>query len=813
MANFRKSFNFRNGVQVDDDNFVVNPNGLVGIGTSIPSEFLDVRGTAKFVGLTTVKNAFFVEGVYVAGVATFKQDFEVGITSIQSNGIVTATTPSGIVTYYGDGGQLLNLPTSQWVDVDPGFGYTSIYAAGYVGIATTMPYNALQIGGNSEFGQDGVGINSTGDINATGIITTRQLRLAGSGAAIVGVTSILASTTDPLFRVIQLGSGDAFRVDDDTPDSTPFVINSTGRAFIGTTGDSSGLAGLTFYNSYARFISTITGNAAGDGLLIGEGPLDAGYQQIHTYDRPLKIESEGTNNHLLMIPSADSNIGLGTTNPTSKVSVLGNVFVTGVTTVTELKASISTTGISTVTEYLHVGSGGTVFSALEGALVGIGSAIPTAELQIRKPTAVNVEVISESQTATISYGQENGSGAKTGFMRYGAAAKTVDIGNNDTGDLNFVIHGGPAGLNTGNFAFVYGQTNGAVATLTYTGDLGLGESAPQHKLHVVGTSTVTGKTFLGSDLEVVGNVSAGSYTFPAVIDNVRLNTTSGISTMYDIELQNNITVANRLGIATDTAQVELDCAAGRATFSTIGIATDLEYLVPASGSLVVGGDANFSQSIGIGTTAHTYRVNLGWPEVCVVYGGLGVIDNRLAVHNGQLAADPNTPFSVGILTALCAVDLSAAGSGNAIQNANFMRLPHCTSGERVGLVTQSGAVIYNSTNQDYQAYSNNQWVSLKAGNAGVVESISAAGAASVTGVTELTATADYTVTLANGTVGDTKIFALISDNSPPTRTVTITPATFLGGTSIELDAVGESVTLLYTSSGWVVVGGNAYTIV
>ena len=50
MASIRKSFSFRNGVQVDEDNFIVNPNGLVGIGTSVPSEFLDVRGTAKIVG-------------------------------------------------------------------------------------------------------------------------------------------------------------------------------------------------------------------------------------------------------------------------------------------------------------------------------------------------------------------------------------------------------------------------------------------------------------------------------------------------------------------------------------------------------------------------------------------------------------------------------------------------------------------------------------------------------------------------------------------------------------------------------------------
>ena len=44
MANYTKSFNFRNGVQVDDSNFIVNPVGLVGIGTTIPEKHLDVRG-------------------------------------------------------------------------------------------------------------------------------------------------------------------------------------------------------------------------------------------------------------------------------------------------------------------------------------------------------------------------------------------------------------------------------------------------------------------------------------------------------------------------------------------------------------------------------------------------------------------------------------------------------------------------------------------------------------------------------------------------------------------------------------------------
>ena len=59
MANIKKSFNFRSGVQVDDDNFVVNSNGLVGIGSTIPTTHLDVAGNIKTTGNVTGEQANF----------------------------------------------------------------------------------------------------------------------------------------------------------------------------------------------------------------------------------------------------------------------------------------------------------------------------------------------------------------------------------------------------------------------------------------------------------------------------------------------------------------------------------------------------------------------------------------------------------------------------------------------------------------------------------------------------------------------------------------------------------------------------------
>ena len=149
MANYRKSFNFRNGVQVDDDNLVVNANGLVGIGTTVPTEALDVRGAAKVVGRVTSNE------LTVSGVSTFSEvRIGTGITISANSGIISAT-------FSGDGSSLVNIPTSQWIDVDVGLGFTSIYAAGNVGVGTTDPRSTFQVGGNPYGTGTGVGIKST----------------------------------------------------------------------------------------------------------------------------------------------------------------------------------------------------------------------------------------------------------------------------------------------------------------------------------------------------------------------------------------------------------------------------------------------------------------------------------------------------------------------------------------------------------------------------------------------------------------------------------------------------------------------------
>ena len=53
MANIRKSFSFRNGVQVDEDNFVVNPTTFAVPRTSKKADGTEVPIPTKPLALTT----------------------------------------------------------------------------------------------------------------------------------------------------------------------------------------------------------------------------------------------------------------------------------------------------------------------------------------------------------------------------------------------------------------------------------------------------------------------------------------------------------------------------------------------------------------------------------------------------------------------------------------------------------------------------------------------------------------------------------------------------------------------------------------
>lgn len=78
-------------------------------------------------------------------------------------------------------------------------------------------------------------------------------------------------------------------------------------------------------------------------------------------------------------------------------------------------------------------------------------------------------------------------------------------------------------------------------------------------------------------------------------------------------------------------------------------------------------------------------------------------------------------------------------------------------------------------------------------------------------VTEVNATsAAAPCTLADGANGQIK--TIINISTAGTNAITITPANLRGGTTVTLNAEGETVTLIFKNSNWNVIGGNGFVI-
>jgi hypothetical protein len=87
--------------------------------------------------------------------------------------------------------------------------------------------------------------------------------------------------------------------------------------------------------------------------------------------------------------------------------------------------------------------------------------------------------------------------------------------------------------------------------------------------------------------------------------------------------------------------------------------------------------------------------------------------------------------------------------------------------------------------------------------AGAPQALTAAGAVNITtAVTTVASSGAIALTLANGTVGQIKIIAFITDGG----TATLTPATMANGTTLAFADAGDSAILLYTAAGWQVIG-------
>ena len=604
MANYNKSFNFRNGVQVDDDNFIVNANGLVGIGTSIPTEFLDVHGTAKVTGLVTARN------LAVTGVSTFYSVVKVGsgITMYASTGIVSATA------FYGSA---VGLTSIYAIAVDGWYVNTgNLSTTSKVGIGTTLPYYSLQVGQDPLTG-NGFSVDAiTGNVKTSGIITAPSFVGNLTGNVLGNVYGDIESIGVSTFATVKVGTG--VTISGGIVNSNSFVGNITGN--INSTG-----------------VSTFATLQVGTGVTISGGIVTA-----TSFSGPL--------------------IGNVTGNVTGIASTALALPSSATISITSVNSGFTSTGIATVTDTLYV----TGFPAKIG--VGTDTAPEAdIEVNKTGISSIRV-ISNNNNIASIGIGRsaEIRTGNTNTLYSY-STRNSLDIINSNAENVNYYLDYGSAGVGTGNFNWIYGQNpSNPLMSLTYGGNLGLGVTNPQSKLYVVGTSYITGITTIDNDLNV-NNLYTGNLTFTGSISgNLGITTLSrlGISTStissnsYEFFVGGDPVSGEGVSITKSSIRASGNIQSTSITSTNINntgiITSTLGFVGPLTGNVT-------GNVTGTATTAYGAYNLTGSPNIIVSSVGIGTTTIENVDTDFYVVGNSEFYGNVGIGTSIATSKLHVVG--------------------------------------------------------------------------------------------------------------------------------------------------------
>jgi hypothetical protein len=303
MAAINKNFVIKNGLEVDTDLIFADPQtNKVGIGTTVPQYTLHVNGG---IGVTNA---------YVSGITTVINELRVG----------TGGTIFSVIAGPAGVGQSVGVGTSRpafLLDVRSpvSTGQTALYVQGDVRVTGDLNIDDISI----------TNLNVTGFSTFVGFATFRNnIFVAG-----VGTVTTLNSTSGTITNLTgTAGTITTFNSTNGTiTNLTNTNLNVTGIATIATL-NATGIAvtNFTVYNNLSvGGISTFTNGP----VLIGSGT------------------STGTASQRLQVTGGtyvSGNLGIGSTNPTSALFVVGDARVTGVITATTFSGNVNA-GVGTIT--------------------------------------------------------------------------------------------------------------------------------------------------------------------------------------------------------------------------------------------------------------------------------------------------------------------------------------------------------------------------------------------------------------------------------------------------------------------------------
>lgn len=411
--------------------------GNVGIGSSIPSQKLDVSGTVN-------ATAYLGSGASLTGV-TKPADIA---------SFITGVTPDYPLSGSGTSGSHLTVDLSAYPQLS-GANFT-----GNLGIGSATPSQKLDVGGT---------------VKATSFIGDGS-QLSGLASGITGLTPgklPKALTASTLGDSLIYSDGTNVGIGTTVPQQKLEIIGTVKATAILTTNIASvgSLVGIGSTNpTSAKLVLVGNGTtSATNSLMIRDSLLnakvtitDAGNVGIGTSAPSAIFDAVGGTTTLFM----GVNVGVGTSTPGAKLVVIGGNVGVG-TTVPLSTVEIVGSGATSATSSVHVRDSALAskFIVLDNGNVGVGSSVPRQKVEVTGSVIVSANVGIGNTAPTQAL-------VVTGA---GTFSTNVGIGTTAVGS-RLTVYGGNVGIGTTAPSQALDVIGTVKATAFYSGNVGIGTS-------------------------------------------------------------------------------------------------------------------------------------------------------------------------------------------------------------------------------------------------------------------------------------------------------------------------------------------------
>jgi hypothetical protein len=466
-----------------------------------------------------------------------------------------------------------------------------VYSGSYVGIGTTTPslkfnvedtgatYVAQFKGGNSTYivsgdtslaGESGLNArNSVGQL-FLGISPSAEAYFSGtSGATALG---FYLGGTNALYvnsaRNIGIGTtSPGYKLD--VVSSNSLIARFNGSAVIASSATEIDILGPQSNGELnigvgGSTLSDSTNNIQNKGFITAGSGLDG--LNLRSDQGYVQITAGGiTPANEVARFTATGNVGIGTTSPTAKLEVNGNVKAVSFTG--SFSGSVSAPGSTTQIVYNDNGvlaaNSGLVYS---GSNVGIGISSPTEKLHIVSSAAGNQfgRITATDSNASAAWVAQNDSGDNVVYRVFSSGVSGTQMGAALGRSASLLANLGGSGVfllgTFSNTNFVLGTNNTENMRITTAGNVGIGTSSPSTILHLSSTSPEL--SFTATSLNRTSTVGMGDganfYIKNTSAGNMYISDYNSVYIAYGASSQN-------VGIGTTSPSAKLQVKGAGAT--------------------------------------------------------------------------------------------------------------------------------------------------------------------------------------------------------------------------------------------------------